>query len=188
MKPWQHILLGFLVGMIMTAAIILVSLQPQGNLVDLHPAPTTALILVDISGAIQNPGVYPLLPGSRLQDAVNAAGGLMDTADREIINLARLVHDGDKIFIPDINEEMVHSSEDIGEEEKASPTNCEKININTASINELLQLPGIGEVRAKQIIDYREMHGKFTAINEITNIPGIGEDTFTQIKDLIMTE
>jgi len=49
-------------------------------------------------------------------------------------------------------------------------------------------LPGIGEVRDKQIIDYREMHGKFTAINEITNIPGIGEDTFTQIKDLIMTE
>lgn len=183
-------MLGILSGIIAAAFIILISNQPTGDSIHLLPAPTASPLTIDISGAIKYPGLYKLQPGSRLNDAVLAAGGLIDAADRELINLARLIHDGEKVYIPIMGEEKSRYFEFIAEgADSINPGyRTGKININKASLGELQLLPGIGEVKAGQIIEYREAHGNFDVIDEITNVPGIGIDTYERIKDLISTE
>lgn len=129
-------------------------------------------IFVDIDGEVTEPGVYELKSGSRVNDAIIMAGGLTDNACTKNLNKARKLSDGEKIYIP---------SED---EYEVSSGGSGLININTASANELMSLPGIGEVYAQKIIDYRSIKS-FSSIEEITNIDGIGEKTFKKLKDLI---
>ncbi len=129
-------------------------------------------IYVDMDGAVVNPGVYGLIEGSRVIDAINMAGGLTEKAFTQNLNKARKLVDGEKIFI---NEEG----------EAADVFNDDKlININTASEDSLMSLPGIGEVYAKRIIEYRNAK-RFNSIEEIKNIQGIGDKTFDKLKDLI---
>ncbi len=133
-----------------------------------------AYVYVDIDGAVNSPGVYKLIEGSRVIDAVNMAGGLTDKAFTQNLNKARKLIDGEKIFV---NEEGDEGAEVLYIEDKL-------ININTASENSLMSLPGIGEVYAKRIIEYRNTK-KFNSIEEIKNIQGIGEKTFEKLKELI---
>ncbi len=121
MKPWQHILLGFLIGITISAIIFSISSQPKGNPVTLLPAPTTSPIFIDISGAVNRPGIYSLLPGSRVENAVSAAGGLATTADRNSVNLATLLEDGEKIYIPSIGEKTLSDSPVEGSEKVGQP-------------------------------------------------------------------
>ena len=121
---------------------------------------------------LQNPGVYQLESGDRVNDAIIMAGGLTDDACTKNLNKARKLSDGEKIYIP---------SED---EIEISSNSSGLININTASADELMLLPGIGQVYAQRIIDYRSSKS-FSSIEEITNIDGIGEKTFNKLKDLI---
>lgn len=128
-------------------------------------------ICVHIKGAVKNPGMYELDAASRLNDAIVAAGGALDSADIDAVNLAGFLEDGEEIIIP----------------EKTSADNEEstKINLNTADVMRLCELDGIGEAIALRIVEYRTGHGKFWVKEEIMNVSGIGEKTFEKIKDKI---
>lgn len=129
--------------------------------------PTT--IHVDIQGAISSPGLYEVNEGAYLGDLITVAGGYKD-ANEECINLAHKLSDGEKVYIPFSNEACIEE---------------ELININTATLEELDTLPGIGEAKAQNIIDYREANGYFTTTEEIMEVSGIGEQIYNDIKDLI---
>ncbi len=132
-------------------------------------------IYVDIDGAVNNPGVYGLYEGSRVIDAINKAGGLKEKAVTQNLNKAKKLTDGEKIYIYEEGDAEIISDNEIGNT---------LININTASADSLMTLPGVGEVYAKRIIDYRSIK-KFTSIEEIKNVDGIGDKTFDKIKELI---
>ena len=134
-------------------------------------------LICDISGEVINPGVYKLEAGARLIDLIELANGLTENADIDKINRARFLHDGEKVYIPGFEdayyEEYIESSGRVD--------SIHKININTASSEELETLPGIGPVTAKRIIDYRNDYGKFSEIDELKNVPGIGYKTFEKL-------
>ena len=160
-------------------------------------------IKIDIKGSVKKPGVYTLKENSRTNDAINAAGGLLKNANTRFINLSKQLNDGDVIVVysneeikkaqkeekivvetPCICEEIKNDS--CYKEDKESETTS-KININTATINELTKLNGIGESKAKLIIEYRTKNGKFKDIKDIMNIKGISETLFSKIKENITT-
>ena len=150
------------------------------------------MITVHVCGAVMHPGVYELDEGSRVMDAVLAAGGFSQEADEEYVNLATVLSDGDKVRIPTQKETAVNDgiSEAGGvtasgsmDETKNATQN--KVNINTADAEELCTLPGIGQTRAESIISYREEHGFFSRIEDIMKISGIKENSFEKIKDKI---
>ncbi|KPU27881.1 hypothetical protein TR13x_00550 [Caloranaerobacter sp. TR13] len=140
-------------------------------------------IMVHISGEVYKSGLVILKEGDRVIDAVNAAGGLKEEADLDRINLAKKLVDEEKIYIPKKGEESFISDP---EENVIVSTNVSagKVNINNASLNELMKLPKIGKTLASRIIEYRTKN-KFDDIEEIKNVPRIGEKTFEAIKDLI---
>lgn len=141
---------------------------------------------VYITGAVKKPDVYQVKEGSIVRDILEIAGGPLENADLLNCNLAYKVHDGEKIVIPFKNIPNTAGSDTQGISSNIVNQNAsDKININYASKNELMELPGIGETKAQAIIDYRTQNGLFKSIEEIVNVPGIGEKTFEKIKDLI---
>jgi competence protein ComEA len=142
------------------------------------PVPSPVQVAVYVTGAVQNPGVYRLPGESRVQDALEAAGGPTANADLDRVNLAQRVHDEDQIYFPEVGEESIPASSTGG-----SPEGL--IDINTASAGELEELPGIGPALAQSIIDHRESHGPFGSIEEIMDVQGIGQGVFDDIRELI---
>lgn len=143
-------------------------------------------IVVEIKGEVKNPDVYKMEEGSIIKDLIEKAGGLTPEANIDKINRAAKLNPNQLIIIPNINniEEntlgesaLIHSN--------PNESGKELININTASLEELTKINGIGEVKAKSIIEYREQNGGFKSIEEIKNIKGIGEKTFEKLKDSI---
>lgn len=143
-------------------------------------------IVVEIKGEVKNPDVYKMEEGSIIKDLIEKAGGLTPEANIDKINRAAKLNPNQLIIIPNINniEEntlgesaLIHSN--------PNESGKELININTASLEELTKINGIGEVKAKSIIEYREQNGSFKSIEEIKNIKGIGEKTFEKLKDSI---
>ena len=165
----------------------------------LSPTPTfPVLFSVYVCGEVKMPEVYELPEGSLVRDAVMAAGGFSDKADREYLNLAREVADHERIYVPSKTETMQKESTVSGTEprrtEESDKATAGKnngnglVNINTASAEELTTLPGIGESRAKDIISYRTNIGLFEKIEDIKNVSGIGEKMFTRLMDLITVD
>ncbi len=189
MKSWHHTLLGLFIGMVATAVLFLVTAPPRGASVELLPAPTPAPIMVHIDGAVQHPGVYALPRDSRMQEAIQAAGGLNQQANQNAVNLAARLKDGDKLTIPAAGTQIAlpPASQPTTSKAKSSPqaTPSAPVNINTATLEELQTLPGIGATRAQQIIDYRQAHSGFKSIDELQNITGIGPATFEKLKDMV---
>ena len=151
------------------------------------------IIIVHITGAVKNPGIVKLEEGSRIEDAINKAGGLNEDADITNVNLAYILEDGIKIKIPsslDVtevqNENILNSDsgENIVEEFENSDENS-LLNINKATKQDLQNLPGIGVSLASKIIEYREENGKFANIEDIKNVNGIGESKYENIKEHI---
>lgn len=143
-------------------------------------------IYVYICGCVKNPGVYSCAEGTRVYEIIDMAGGLTQEACVQALNLADIVQDKDKIDVPDMetfqNQANLSSNRiDIEDSSKKSSL----ININTASLSELTTLPGIGESRAKDIIEYRTQHGKFNIKEDIMKISGIKEAAYSKIKDYI---
>lgn len=151
-------------------------------------------VIVDIKGMVNNPGVYEVSSDSRVNDVIILAGGLKEGADTSKINLAKIVSDEMTIII--------YSSEEILEKYKNEVCICDcpeikndacinneeddkLININTANIDEIMDIRGIGKAKAEAIIKYREENGNFKSIDEIKNVTGIGESLFEKIKDYI---
>ena len=144
--------------------------------------PQKAIICVDVGGEVRNPVVAELEEGSRVEDAIKAAGGVTENADLTDINRAAFVTDGDKILVPPLAvSEDVFSGEAMGGS-AASPADG-KININTADSIQLQELNGVGPATAEKIMAYREENGRFQAIEDIKNVSGIGEKTFEKFKD-----
>lgn len=139
-------------------------------------------ITVHITGAINNPGVIILEEGARIVDALEAAGGETEEADVNRLNLAYVLEDGEKLYIPSKNEE---EQEYITQGKDNMSEGQSKININSAQIEELITLPGVGEATANKIIEYRKENGKFQKIEDLKNVPGIGDSKYENIKTMI---
>jgi competence protein ComEA len=140
------------------------------------------MIYIEIKGEVKRPDVYEMEEGSIIKDLINKAGGLTENANIEKINRAKKLKDNELIVIPnDDNINEITNSDFTNTTEKE----IGKININTADLSKLKEIPGVGDVKAKSIIDYREKNGGFKSIEDIKNIDGIGEKTFEKIKDSI---
>ena len=145
-------------------------------------------IKVYVCGAVQRPDVYEISADSRIVDAVSAAGGFAIDAYPEAMNLAETVSDGSRIYVPTKEEvdalAVVYSDTGSGSGDTTSDSTG-RVNINTATLEELTTLPGIGDTRARAIIDYREQNGDFGNIEDIMQVTGIKEKSFSKIKDSI---
>ncbi len=155
----------------------------EGNAMDLSQGdiPKEQELYVYVCGAVNSPGVVVLPEGSRCNDALEAAGGFRQDADRESVNLAELVCDGMQIYFPTVQE---------AEEQEAATEAAETglVDINSAGVEQLCSLPGIGEAKARAIVSYREQNGAFASIEAIMQVPGIKESAYSQIKDLVIAK
>ena len=151
----------------------------------------TSASWVDVSGAGKNPGVYKRENGARIFQAIEAAGGFSEDADPQWLNQAAEISDGEKIFVYTKEETQTLKEQGISsEQEKENAEKAEeaKININQASLEELQEIPGIGEARAQAIIAYREETGGFGSIEDIQQVSGIKGKTFEKIEPYITVE
>lgn len=194
MKGWQQITLGIFIGLLLAGLILIFVLPQRGSAIvlitktpNLTPIPTAtlSLIRVHLTGAINAPGMLSLPKGSNLADAIEKAGGLIDGYDSNLLNLAEVLQDGSRIHIPNIAEQ----ESGFNNPQRSQPLlNIEEpllVNINTADLDTLVLLPGIGPSKAQAIIQYREQNGLFMRIEDIQKVKGIGPSTFDSIKDLI---
>lgn len=152
-------------------------------------------IIVHITGAVKKTGIVRLIQGARIYDAIEMAEGSLEEADLSKVNLAYILEDAQKIYIPfkgEINEnseEQEYITSDFGNTssiiQNTNKGESEKVNINTANQTELETLPGIGTATAEKIIDYRNKNGKFNNIEDIQNVKGIGQSKYENIKENI---
>ena len=192
---------GVFVGIIVGVGGMTLSKQVQpAPIVIVPPEPTTTPeatatpgpIRVFVNGQVAQPAVYELPPGSLVESAIEAAGGFTEEADTAVVNLAQPLSDGVQVYVPS-EEEDVPVPLTVVSKPNTSPamvsaggsTAVGLININTATIEELDTLPGIGPSTAQKIIEYRESNGPFAAIENIMDVTGIGEAKFAKIKDQI---
>ena len=151
-----------------------------GNALSELPQVRSKPLIIHISGAIKKEGVFRLPPGSRVLDAVNAAGGFLPGADISSVNLAEELKDGGKMIIP-----SKKPSDNIGPANSGSQGNC-SININTAGEDELTKIPGVGKVTAQKIVEYRKKNGRFLAADDLKKIGGIGDKKLEKMREYIV--
>ncbi|MCR5134479.1 MAG: helix-hairpin-helix domain-containing protein [Clostridiales bacterium] len=198
----EKIIKGAVIGLIVLAAVIVFAFhtgskepvelteQPAVNAAEEETGETerleesAAIVVVDVAGAVLSPSVVHLKEGARVEDAIAAAGGLAEDADVSQINRAAVLHDGEKLYIPAVGEDVtvvppVPAADGTGED------GAMLVNINTATTEELESLKGVGPVTAAKIIEYRTVYGAFETIEDIKNVDGIGEKTFEGLKDQI---
>ncbi len=197
----------FVMAIVTTGTLLVVARGPTGQPIELAEPPTPRPLWVDVKGAVSAPGVYPLPRGSVWRDAIATAGGPLPLADLDRLNLAQPVVQGDLIIVsaltltptppppsltprPTVTVGPGTPSPTSAPSSTAAPTSqpvvvTGAININTATLEELDSLPGIGPAIGQRIIDYRTQHGPFRDIAEIQNVRGIGPATFERIKNLI---
>ena len=144
------------------------------------------LITVDVKGAVKSPGIYDLPVGSRVNDAVQKAGGLTEQADSKSLNLAQKVSDEALVYVPTKGEES--ASEKTNSGAPSSTSKDKKVNLNKASLEELKQVKGLGGKRAQDIIDHREANGKFKSVDELRKVSGIGAKTTEKLKDYVTVD
>ncbi len=186
---------GLVCGLLGAGLVLLVARQPRGQPVALAPLPTPPPVVIQLDGAVAQPGVYTLPAGSRVQDAIRAAGGFLAAADPGALNQAAILKDGERISVDAQSAAPAGKTaptvtptpfSDNTLRRSGSPTRgAKKINLNTATQAELESLPGIGPAFARRIIEYRQAHGPFKTIEQVLEVDGIGQKTFEQIKELI---
>lgn len=165
------------------------------NILDNNDGKENNVIVVHITGAVKKEGIVRLEEGSRICDAIEKAEGSLENADLSKINLAYILEDGQKIYVPYIgeiekeNEVIEYVTSDYGNDIVITEVNREggndKVNINIANQTELETLPGIGTATAEKIIEYRNKNGKFNNIEDIKNVKGIGQAKYENIKENI---
>ncbi len=157
-----------------------IEIHPPPPTPTVRPTATLAPLSVYVTGAVNRPGVVQVLPGARVEDAITAAGGASTDADLERYNLAALLFDGQHLQVPVIGE-VVRPIELDGD----GATPPQLVNINTATVEELATLPGVGNATAEKIVAHRQENGFFTRIEEIMDVPGIAELKFDGFKEMI---
>jgi len=160
--------------------------QPLGaDAVAPKPKPATAALVVHVVGAVRRPGLYRLPAGSRIDDAVRRAGGVTRRADTELINLAAPLADGTQVVVPRKTPPGAAGSVGATGAESATGQPQGPVHLNTATLDDLDALPGIGPVTAQRILDYRQQHGAFSSVDELDAVPGIGPARMEQLRDLV---
>ena len=143
------------------------------------------VIFVDIKGAVKNPGVYQMKVGDRVKDAIDAAGGLTEEADSQKVNLAKRLEDQMAIVVPKVGEEAETIPAGATSKEASKEG---KVNINTATVEELKTLKGVGEKKAEAIIEYRKKNGSFKTKEDLMKVRGIGKKLFESFEERIVTQ
>ena len=173
MKPAAVIVL-LLVGL--GIAVLVSALVPRSSTTEVVATATPAPgggIYVHVLGAVLQPGLYELREGDRTVDAIAAAGGFAEGADETQLNLARQVADGEQLVVP-----LLGEAAPVGEQSG-------KVNLNTATMEQLETLPRVGPALAQRILDWRESNGRFSSIDDLTSVTGIGAKTFEGLRDLV---
>jgi competence protein ComEA len=150
--------------------------KPAHSALVAEPAPVRKLI-VHVIGAVRAPGLYELEEGSRVDDAISRAGGPKGKAALELVNLAAPVADGQQVVVP-----VRGGGQATG---PAEPSSGGKVHLNSATLEELDTLPGIGPVTAQKILDYRSANGAFHSVDELDAVPGIGPATLAELRPLV---
>jgi len=196
LERYRGLLFFLLVVAVLSSVVVLQTLSagPRSPLLEsLTPAPppqataTPSPLRVYVSGAVQKPDVYTLLPGSIVKDAILAAGGADADADLDRINLAYPLGDGQQVYVPRQGEGSLPDRLQPAPASILQPASS-RVNINAAGQAELETLPGIGPALATRILDYRQTHGSFQSIDEIVNVAGIGDALLEKIRDLITVD
>jgi competence protein ComEA len=141
-----------------------------------------ARLVVHVVGAVRRPGLYRLKHGARIADAVRRAGGATRRADLSLVNLAAQISDGTQVVVP--RRVVAEAAPPEGPGEAPAPTTG-PVRLNTATLEQLDALPGVGPVTAQKILDYRQEHGAFSSIEDLDAIPGIGSARLEQLRDLV---
>jgi competence protein ComEA len=182
----RQILVAAVVAVLLLAAagrLLLRSVPAQSAPAPALVAPTTtasaASIVVDVVGAVRRPGLYRLREGARIADAVGRAGGTTSKAQLELVNVAAPLADGEQVVVPRRGEVTVNAAGAPGATPATAP-----VHLNSATLEQLDTLPGVGPVTAQKIVDYRAQHGPFTSLEELDAIPGIGPARLEQLKGL----
>ena len=147
--------------------------------------PTSAVVLVHVAGAVVEPGVYELVGNARVRDAIVAAGGPTADADSNALNLAAVVADGTKVYVPSVGEEVPPSLTVPAPGEVGQP--AAPIDVNVATADELETLPGVGPATATAIVTERERNGPFVDVDDLDRVPGIGPAKLDALRDLVTT-
>lgn len=177
--------IGILIGLLAAGLILLISSPAHSEPILILPTFTPQQIAVHLAGEVMRPGVYYLPVESRVEDAIKAAGGFSNQADQSQINLAARLKDGQKLYIPSLDDSISLESIESTMPFLEITQNTGKIDLNLATQQELETLPGIGPSKAKEIIAYRQKIGRFVTIDEILNVPGIGTVLFERIRPYI---
>ncbi len=196
MKNVLYSLVGVAAGFILAGVLFFISRAPSGEPIVLQPAPTEAPITVHVVGAVARPGLYKLPENARVQDALDAAGGLLTSANPGALNLAEKITDGQQLNIPykdgmapvdDLGLDLPGDGSDDGGGDLPFEEVCDPdlIDINQASLEELQTLPGIGPATAQKIINYRDENGYFVSVDDLLLVSGIGPATLEEIIDYI---
>jgi len=181
---WMDAAIGVLVGVVLAGIALWVASPPRGHPITLEPpppTPTPAPLVVDVAGAVLRPGVYSLPRGSRVNDAVRAAGGFSPDADPDAVNLAAFLADGMRIYVPRRGA-PTSSAMPLISTAASDSTPSAQLDINSATVEDLEALPGIGPTLAKRIVEYRAEHGPFHDLDELVNVKGIGSSLLAKLK------
>lgn len=146
-----------------------------------QPAAPAKLLVVDVAGDVRHPGLYRLRAGTRVQDAIVAAGGATRKAQLDAVNLAAPVADGEQIVVPGSGAGGVAAASSPAGSSPSAP-----LDLNSATLEQLEALPGIGPVTAQKILDYRQQHGAFHSVSELEGVPGIGPAHLAQLQGLVI--
>lgn len=195
LEKYRNVIFAAVIIAIASGIIALLTYRPAPvtiTIIPPGPTPTALPLRVYVTGAVKNPQrTYTIPPGSRIQDAIDAAGGSLPNADLVRINLAQVLRDGDQVNVPasvvaadgPTAQALSAPSGTAAPETKATSG---PIHINRATLEELEQLPGVGPSLAKNIIDYRNSHGPFQSLADLDQVPGIGESKLKQIADYVV--
>ena len=200
MKNWLWMLYGIIIGLLAAGLVLLLSRPAQGHPIFLQPAPTATdtpqpgptktakPILVQISGCVEQPGVYAVGDNARLQDLILMAGNLTPGADESRVNNAAVVRDGDFFYIPAAGEPIPDTATNAPGNKNREIVYDYPLNLNDADQQALESLPDIGPSKSAAILAYREANGPFKAIEELLNIPGIGPAILENLLDYLIVE
>lgn len=150
-------------------------------------------LTVDVKGAVKNPGIYQLKKTSRINDAIQKAGGLTTDADSKSINLAQKLTDEAVVYVATVGENAASVSSNTGQSSTSGTSEVasqkgNKVNLNTADLSELQTISGIGQKRAQDILDYREANGKFNSVDDLKNVSGVGAKTLEKLKEYVTVD
>lgn len=167
-------------------AVSILEVPPGGSEVSAGPEPAApAGLTVHVSGEVLSPGLVSLAPGTRVADALAAAGGTLASADLGRLNLAAPVADGEHVLVPSILAPGAPAAPDAPLPASAGAQPGDLVHLNTATVAELETLPGVGPVLAGRIVDHRERDGPFTVVEDLLDVSGIGEARLESLRDLV---